>query len=41
MEMDVVVLTETEKKGTGSEILGNYMQLFSGVKEYERAKRGV
>jgi hypothetical protein len=39
--MDVVVLTETEKKGTGNETLRNYMQLFSGVKRYEMAKRGV
>jgi len=41
MKMDVVVLTETKKKGTGSETLGNYIQLFSGVKKYERAKTGV
>ena len=39
MKMDVVVLTETKKKGTGSETLGNYMHLISGVKKYERAKR--
>jgi hypothetical protein len=41
MEMDVVVLTETKRKGTGSEILGNYVYLFSGVKKYDRAKRGI
>ena len=41
MKMDVVVLRETKKKGTGSETPGNYIQLFSGVKIYERAKRGV
>ena len=40
-QMDVVVLTETKKKGTGSETVGNYIHLFSGVKKYERAKRGV
>ena len=39
--MDVVVLTETKKKRAGSELLGNYVHLFSGVKKYERAKRGV
>ena len=39
--MDVVVLTETKKKGTGSETLVNYIHLFSGIKKYERAKRGV
>jgi len=41
MKMDMVILTETKKKGTGSEILGNYIHLFSGVKKFERAKRGV
>ena len=41
MKMDVVDLTETKKKGTGSEALGNYIHLFSGVNKYERAKRGV
>ena len=33
MKMDVVVLTETKKKGTGSEAQGNYIHLFSGVKK--------
>jgi exonuclease III len=41
MKMDVVVLTETKKKGTGSETLENYIHLFSGVKKYERVKRGI
>jgi hypothetical protein len=41
MKMDVVVLTETEKKGAGIETLGNYIRLYSGLKKYERAKRGV
>ena len=41
MKMDVVVLTETKKKGTVCETLGNYIQLFSGAKKYERTKRGV
>jgi len=41
MNVDVVVLTETKKKRTGSETLGNYIHLYSGVKKYERAKRGV
>ena len=39
--MDVVVLTETKKKGKGSETLGNYIHVLSGVKKYEWAKRGV
>ena len=41
MKMDVLVLVETKKKGTGSETLGTYIHLFSGVKKYERAKSGV
>jgi hypothetical protein len=41
MKMDVVVLTETKKKGAGCETLGNYIHLYSGVKKYERAKREV
>ena len=41
MKMGVAVLTETKKKGAGSETLGNYIHRFSGVKKYERAKRGV
>jgi len=41
MKIDVVVLAETKKKGTGSKTLGNYIQLFDGVKKCERAKRGV
>jgi exonuclease III len=40
-KMDILVLTETKKKGTGSETSGNCIHLFSGVKKYERAKRGV
>jgi exonuclease III len=41
LKMDVVVLTETKKKRTGSETLENYIHLFSGVNKYKRAKRGV
>ena len=41
MEMDVVVLTEIKKKGTGSETLGNYIHIYSGVKKYQRAKKSV
>ena len=39
--MDVVVLTETQKKGTGSGTLRNYIHLFSGLKKYEKAKTGA
>ena len=41
MEMDVVVLKETKKKGTGNKTLGNYIHIFSWLKKYESAKRGV
>jgi len=41
MNMDVILLTETKKKGTGNETLGDYIHLFSGVKKYERTKRRV
>ena len=41
MKMDLIFLTETKKKGTGNETLGNYIHLFSGVKKCERAKRGI
>jgi hypothetical protein len=41
IKMDVVVLIKTKKKGAGTETLGNYIHFFSGVKKYERAKRGV
>ena len=34
MKMDVIVLTETNKNGTGSEILGNYVYFFRLVKKY-------
>ena len=30
-QMDIVVLTETKKKGCGEEILGKYTHLWSGV----------
>ena len=41
LEMDVIVLTETKKKGTGSESRGNYIHIYCGVKKYERAKTRV
>ncbi|XP_044745289.1 uncharacterized protein LOC123307136 [Coccinella septempunctata] len=41
LRMDIVVLTETKKKGIGSEILDNYVHIFGGVPKDQRAKRGV
>lgn len=37
----IVTLTETKKKGQGTEKVGNYIHVFSGVPKHERAKRGV
>ena len=31
LKMDVIGLTETKRKGTGSEIVGCYVHLYSGV----------
>lgn len=39
--MDIVVLTETKKKGVGSENLGQYDHFFSGVPKDKRAQQGV
>jgi hypothetical protein len=39
--MDVIGLTETKRKGTGTEIAGGYVHLFRGVPKNRRAERGV
>ncbi|XP_072377991.1 uncharacterized protein [Diabrotica undecimpunctata] len=39
--MYIVVLTETKKKGTGTETVNNYTHIFSGIPKHQRAKRGV
>ncbi|XP_030759068.1 uncharacterized protein LOC115884584 [Sitophilus oryzae] len=41
LELDIITLTETKKKGSGSEIIGNYLHYYSGVPKDQRAKRGV
>jgi hypothetical protein len=41
MEMDVIVLTETERREQEMKHWEILCSLFSGVKEYERANRGV
>jgi len=41
LKMDVIGLTGTKRKGTGSEILGGYVHLYSGVSRDRRAERGV
>ncbi|KAK4877536.1 hypothetical protein RN001_010042 [Aquatica leii] len=40
-KIDLCVLTETKKKGKGSETVGNYIHFYSGVCKSTRAKRGV
>lgn len=39
--MDITVITETKKKGNGSENLGYYDLFYSGVKKDQRAQQGV
>ena len=41
LKMDVIGLTETKRKGTGSEIVGGYVYLYSGVSKDRRTERGV
>lgn len=41
LKMDIAVLTETKKKGKGSERIGEYTHLYSGVNMGDRAKAGV
>ena len=41
LKMDVIGLTETKRKGTGSEIVGGYVHLYSGVPRDRRAETGV
>lgn len=39
--MDIVVLTETKKKGQGQEVIGDYIHIWTGVDKTSRAKSGV
>jgi hypothetical protein len=40
LKQDITILTETKKKGNGVEILGSYLQFYSGVPQEKREKRG-
>ena len=40
-KMDITILTETKKKGAGTEDTGNYILLYSGMEKHKRAKAGV
>jgi len=41
LKIDVIGLTETKRKGTGSEIVGGCVHLYSGVCKDRRTERGV
>jgi len=41
LKMDVIGLTETKRKGIGTEIVRDYVYLYSGVSKDRRAGRGV
>ena len=40
-KQDIVILTETKKKGNGVEMLGPFLHFYSGVPKEKRAKRGI
>ena len=40
-QQDIIVLSETKKKGIGSEIQGPFLHFYSGVPKNSIAKRGV
>lgn len=41
MNVDVAVLTEVKKKGSGTEEIDGYIHVYSGVQKDMRAKAGV
>ena len=41
LNQDIIILTETKKKGCGSEVQGDYLHFYSGVEKHKRAQRGV
>jgi len=41
LNMDVIGLIETKRKGIGTEIVRDYVRLYSGVSKDRRAERGV
>jgi len=41
LKMDVLGLTQTKRKSTGSEIVAGYVHLYSGVSKDRRVGRGV
>ena len=41
LKEDIIILTETKKKGSGLEIQGPYIHLYTGVPKEKHAQRGV
>jgi hypothetical protein len=41
LRIHIASIRETKKNGSGSEVVGNYLQFYSGVPKENRAKRGV
>lgn len=41
LNLDIIILTETKKKGTGEEVLNEYLHVWSGVPKDFRARSGV
>lgn len=41
LKVDVAVLSETKRKGKGTESWGNFIHFYSGVPKHEQARRGV
>ncbi|PSN48016.1 hypothetical protein C0J52_23478 [Blattella germanica] len=41
MNLDIVILAETKKKGTGQELIGDHLHVWSGVQNQLRAQSGV
>lgn len=41
LDIDIIALTETKKKGSGTNIIGKYVHIFTGVPKERRAARGV
>jgi exonuclease III len=41
IKIDIVSIKETKNKGSGSEVIGNYLHFYSGVPKENRAKKGV
>ena len=39
MKLDLIILTETKKNGTGNDTLGSYIHRYSGVDKHRRAKK--